>query len=117
MVVGSDTGRLSSMAAGVGWKPEYGTRLKGFWKEDKTTDPSRQLLDHDDIDCMDDLEDAGVIKNIGSGIHPVIRFTEFGHAVANRLREHKRDGGNFAGFANVWATFSAAGALDSLKKE
>jgi hypothetical protein len=29
------------------WEPSYGTRLKGFWKDDKTTDLSRQIPDHD----------------------------------------------------------------------
>jgi hypothetical protein len=91
------------MSAGVGWKPEYGTRLAGFWKESGATDPSQQLPDHDDIDCLEDLEAAGIIKNTGSGLNPLIRFTKFGHAVANRLRNHKREGGNFAEFAKMWA--------------
>jgi hypothetical protein len=116
-VVGSDTDHISAMCAGVGWKPEYGTRLAGFWKESGATDPSQQLPDHDDIDCLEDLEAAGVIKNIGSGLNPLIRFTEFGHAVANRLREHKRDGGNFAEFAKIWAVISESGDLDALKKD
>lgn len=100
-VVGSDTGRLSAMAAGVGWKPSYGTRLRGFWKEGGGTDPSRQLPDHDDIDCMEDLEAAGLIKDHGSGLNPLIRLTKEGSRVAGLLREHKANGGNFAEFEFV----------------
>lgn len=97
-VVGSDTESISAMAAGIGWKPEYGTRLKGFWKADGTRDPSRQIPDHDDIDCMEDLEEAGLIKNEGSGLNPLIRMTKEGGRVAALLREHKANGGNFSEF-------------------
>lgn len=117
MVVGSDTGRLSAMAMGVGWKPEYGTRLAGYFDAPKEERHLHQLPDHDDIDCLEDLEEAGVIKNIGSALNPLIRFTQFGHAVANKLREHKRDGGNFAEFAKVWADLSEAGAFSTFKKD
>ena len=103
-VVGSDMGRLSAMCAGVGWKPEYGTKLAKFFNVPKEERHFHQLPDHDDIDCLEDLEAAGVIKNIGSGLNPLIRFTKFGHAVANRLRNHKREGGNFAEFAKMWAS-------------
>lgn len=100
-VVGSDTSGIPFMAVGKGWEPSYGTRLKGFWKEGGGTDPSRQLPDHDDIDCMEDLEAAGLVKDHGSGINPCIRLTKEGSRVAGLLREHKANGGNFAEFELV----------------
>jgi len=101
-VVGSDTRGISALVAeGHSWKPGYGTRLKGFWKDEGGTDPSRQLPDHDDIDCMEDLEEAGLIKNEGSGLNPLIRMTKEGSRVAGLLREHKANGGQFAEFELV----------------
>ena len=101
-VVGSDTKGISALVAGGSrWKPEYGTRLKGFWKGEGETDPARQLLEHDDIDCMEDLEEAGLIKDYGSGLNPLIRLTKEGSRVAGLLREHKSNGGNFAEFELV----------------
>lgn len=81
-----------------GWKPEYGTRLKGYWKEDGTTDETLKLQDHDDLDCLDELEEAGLIKNIGSGLNPAVKLTDLGKKVASDLREHKANGGMFANF-------------------
>jgi hypothetical protein len=101
-VVGSDTRGLSALVAGGHrWKPEYGTRLRGFWKDGGGTDPSRQIEDHDDIDCLEDLEEAGLVKNEGSGLNPLIRMTKEGSRVAGLLREHKANGGNFAEFEIV----------------
>lgn len=45
------------------WRPEYGTRLSGYWKENGETDSTRLLADHDDMDCFDDLEAAGYVEN------------------------------------------------------
>lgn len=33
---------------------------------------------HNDIDCLVDAEAAGVLVNVGTGLHPVVRFTEEG---------------------------------------
>lgn len=82
------------------WEPGYGTRLKGFWKPDKTTDPSRQIPFHDDWDCWYDLEEAGVIKDVGTGINPVAKLTPFGKALAAALRAHKADGGQYNQFSD-----------------
>ena len=57
-----------------------------------------ELPDHDDWDCLDDLEAAGFIEQRGTGIHPVIKMTEAGNKVAASLRHHKSQGGNFSGF-------------------
>lgn len=59
----------------------------------------RELLaDHDDWDCVDDLEAAGFVEQVGTGIHPVIKMTELGLEVAAALRAHKAGGGYFALF-------------------
>jgi hypothetical protein len=80
------------------WKPEYGTRLKGFWNEDSSKNAHLQLSDHDDLDCLDDLEAEGLIEHVGTGLHPAIVMTKKGREVASELREHKANGGMFANF-------------------
>lgn len=81
------------------WGPEHGTRLRGFWKADRKEDPSRQLQSHDDWDCLEDLEAAGLIfvRSLANGF---VRMTELGNTVAAALRKHKTEGGSFADF--VW---------------
>lgn len=76
------------------WKPEYGTRLKGFFQ---SKDPNLQLTDHDDFDCLDDLENAGLIE-ILSMANLWISMTKLGNEVAGDLRSHKANGGSFANF-------------------
>ena len=77
------------------WKPEYGTRLKGYFdKKDKKL----QLPNHDDLDCFDDLENAGLIKNMGTGFNPAAELTKKGILIASKLREHKANGGYFSNF-------------------
>jgi hypothetical protein len=78
------------------WQESWGTRLKGFWTE-KGTDESRRLSQHDDFDCLEDLEAAGIIK-IMSTVNMFIMLTEYGVKVASKLREHKMAGNNFADF-------------------
>jgi len=65
----------------------YPTRLKGRVQED-----------HDDWDCLEDLEGAGLLDNVGTGVNPVYRLTDLGREVAGRLRGHKGQGGTFATF-------------------
>jgi len=77
------------------WKPSYGTRLKGFFDE---KDPKLQLKVHDDWDCVEDFENAGLLENKGSGLNPVFKLTPLGQTIAAELRRHKQDGGNFADF-------------------
>jgi hypothetical protein len=90
------------------WEPSYGTRLKGFWNPDKTEDPTKQLPDHDDWDCWEDMEAEGLIKDAGTGMNPIAKMTEKGLEIAALLRAHKAAGGNFAGFADKFS--------ESLKK-
>ena len=53
-------------AMSMDWKPEWGTKLGGYrWRKD----PSLLLPDHDDWDCLMDLESAGLaeILDLASG--------------------------------------------------
>lgn len=56
------------------------------------------LEDHDDYDCLDDLEKAGLLSIGGTGLRPIVSLTELGHEVAGKLRAHKAKGGRFATF-------------------
>lgn len=66
----------------------YPTRLKG----------ERVQTNHDDWDCIDDLEAAGLLENKGTGATPVFCLTVYGEEVAGRLRVHKGRGGNWSEF-------------------
>lgn len=78
------------------WEPSYGTRLKGFFVNGGT-DKARQLTNHDDWDCLEDMEKAGLLE-IVSAINAIVVFTDKGLALAAHLRTHKAKGGNFADF-------------------
>lgn len=75
------------------WQPSYGTRLKGYFEDNKL-----QLPTHDDWDCSEDFEAAGLLENHGSGINPVWKLTPKGLEMSARLRAHKANGGNFSSF-------------------
>jgi len=88
------------------WKDEYGTRLRGFFLDapivepgygTKTTDLGRQLIGHDDWDCLDDLAVAGLVE-IASLVNGICRLTKKGLALGARLMVHKASGGHFATF-------------------
>ena len=57
-----------------------------------------ELPNHDDWDCLGDVEAAGFIEQRGTAIHPVFKLTKEGHRVAAALRKHKAEGGKFANF-------------------
>lgn len=59
---------------------------------------------HDDWDCADDLEAAGLISIGGTGLLPVFKMTAEGTRVAGLLRAHKAAGGSFSTFAPTPAT-------------
>jgi len=81
------------------WDPEHGTRLGGYFDaKDKT---KLLLSDHDDWDCLDDLEAAGLIRIGGSGINPLVSLTDAGRNVEAQLRKHKSNGGMFANFGGA----------------
>jgi len=88
---------LSRAPSSLSWQPTYGSRLKGYWKPDKTTDPLRRLDDHDDVDCLDDLADEGLVE-ILSLVNGYVTLTDRGREIALRLRAHKSKGGHFATF-------------------
>lgn len=71
-----------------GWEPEWGTRLKD----------GTQLPDHDDWDCMYDLEDAGLIR-VESAVNGIVTMTEHGDVIAAQIQRYKHDGGQFKEFA------------------
>lgn len=85
------------------WRPNYGTRLRGYFDFADRADPALaedaglQLTSHDDWDCLDDLEDAGLIEvmSLATG---AVKITDNGQELASELRGHKADGGMFANF-------------------
>lgn len=80
---------------------DYPTRLKGFFVEGGKKDESKVVYGHNDYDCIDDLEEAGLIQNIGTGTNPIVRLTDLGRKIAAQLREFKAQGGSFAYFTPV----------------
>lgn len=78
---------------GAHWKPEYATRLKGH-----TTETPKQHRGHDDWDCAYDIEAAGLIEDIGTGVHPIWKLTDVGLNACAALRAHKAAGGSFSTF-------------------
>ena len=60
------------------WDGSNGTRL----------DDGRTLKEHDDIDCLDDLANAGLVEII-SLVNGFVRITETGHEVAAELRKRR----------------------------
>lgn len=79
-----------------GWKSDYGTRLAGFWKDGQAV-PEFRLPYHDDWDCLNDLESAGLIT-VWSEINAFVQFTDIGLHVYGQVMEHKAAGKNFASF-------------------
>jgi hypothetical protein len=75
------------------WKSEYGTRLKGFHK-----DNSKRLPGHDDWNCLFDMQRENLLTVVDPR-NGIIRFTDRGIALAAHVRAFKIRGGNFAAFA------------------
>lgn len=67
-----------------------------------TTYPTRlkdgELDKHDDWDCIEDMEEYGLIKTMGTGINPAYLLTKIGSILSHELRVHKANGGNFSNF-------------------
>jgi predicted transcriptional regulator len=80
--------------AGVGWT---GTRLAD----------GTELEEHDDWDCLDDLEAAGLLKNIGTGFHPVVELTDEGWRLYKAVSKFRRAGVPGRSFAD-FQPFAAA---------
>lgn len=57
-----------------------------------------EIHDHDDWNCVEDLEAAGLLKWEGTGMYPIFVLTDKGKTVAGRLRAYKSNGGAFHTF-------------------
>ena len=94
---------LAGIYSDVQWKLNYSTRLAGFFDFEERSDPEKaiaaglQLRDHDDWDCLNDLEAAGYIEVL-SLVNGFVKMTDKGCGVAAKLRAYKVRGGQFAGF-------------------
>jgi len=51
-----------------------------------------QAHDHDDWDCADDIETAGFVRVLGTGVNPVFKMTEKGWEVVKQLQTHRAQG-------------------------
>jgi hypothetical protein len=80
-----------------GWKGAYGTRLSGYRNSSGSVDPKRQLPNHDDFDCLRDLEAAGLV-DIRSWANLFVWITDRGLDIAHAIRRHKARGGCFWNF-------------------
>lgn len=84
----------------------YPTMLKGVdtQEERAATGKACELVkrklepEHDDFDCFNDLINAGLIMDIGTGIHPVAKLTPTGLKTTAALRAWKAGGNTFATF-------------------
>jgi len=98
------------------WIQRHSTRLAGFFDSPDRNDPEKaiaaglQLRDHDDWDCLDDLEAAGFIE-VRSIVNGYVTMTPKGCDVAAKLRAHKAGGGHFTDFS--LAKTGEAGAPDA----
>lgn len=57
-----------------------------------------ELAAHDDWNCVDDMEAAGLLTLGGTGLNPKVSLTEFGWQTVHRLRRHVADGGKSGEF-------------------
>lgn len=57
-----------------------------------------EKANHDDWNCVEDMEAVGLLTWEGTGINPVFVLTALGKEVEAALRVHKMGGGNFAKF-------------------
>lgn len=65
----------------------YPTHIKGA-----------EITGHSDWDCADDLEAAGLLENLGTGVNRVFKLTPAGWEMASKLRQHRANGRNCAEF-------------------
>ena len=75
---------------GGSWRDTYAT---------KTRDGRAPLPGHDDLDVLDELEAAGLVLNIGTGLTPFLRLTPAGQYRAAELRVHRAAHGGIRTFA------------------
>ena len=94
-----------TMFANMG-KKKYPTKLKH----------GVELHDHDDWDCVDDLEAAGFLEWRGTGTNPVIHITAVGHKVIAEAREHRVEHKSCDNFTPSYPLISV-GSLLAQEKE
>lgn len=86
----------------TGWdKDAHGTILFGYWTEGKgglVRHPDRRLSDHDDYDCLADLEAGGFCRNMGKTMQPTMTMTDLGYQTLTAVKKHKEKGGTFSNF-------------------
>lgn len=95
-----DYGVLATPSRGMferSWHYDYGTRLKGYFEEGKSTDLTMQIPQHDDLNCLNDLEAVGLIE-VMSLVNFFVKLTEKGQTIASELRKWKNKGGMFYNF-------------------
>lgn len=99
-----DTHPMLCGVYGVAWDRAHGTRLAGWTGNGSTRNVSDEeragflLGGHDDWDCLDELESAGLVEVL-SVTAGHVRMSKEGQELAARLREHKGRGGSFGSFS------------------
>lgn len=83
------------------WDEKYGTRLRGYDHKNTSVYDLKHLGNHDDLDCIEDMENEGIVENIGSGLNPACKLTKKGQQFANALSKHKQEGSTFAEFGEA----------------
>lgn len=69
--------------------PRHGGKFEGSRLLYGASEP-----DHDDWDCVDDMEAAGLLTNDGTGVNPLYRLTDAGWKEAHRLRRERAERSN-----------------------
>lgn len=77
------------------WDTAWGTRLRGHFKN--KNDLSLRLGEHDDIDCLDDMEAEGLIT-CGTRTSLYAQLTVWGRKFCAALNDHMQQGGATGNF-------------------
>jgi len=75
-------------------------RDRGSWETSYSSKNKKGILltGHDDFDCVNDMEKAGLVFVRGTGIDPFYGLTPDGWRVVGLLRQHKAGGGSYSNF-------------------
>lgn len=85
------------------WKDSWGTKLNGFFNFEHKSDiycaekNGFFLTQHDDWDCLEDLEKSCLVEII-SFVNGFVTLTTKGIGLSSALRVHKNNGGNLSDF-------------------
>ena len=83
------------------WEPGFGTRLSGYFLKGNKVNEERLLPQHDDYDCIDDLENEKLVKNFGTGMNPACLLEKRGLEALRQLTDHKQKGGWCSNFTFI----------------